>query len=212
MRQATIPALSLLSALSLAMFIGCKGTMHTTYSGEAPQPLGQVLDQHWHTMITNAQASDFVIYQHEWIGTTVQLNAAGQEHVVQIARRLADVPFPVLIEPVTFRPFEGHRYEEKEFTDVTRERREILEADLARRETADADRRAEIDAGRRQEIVHFLSTMGYAAANDRVFVASPYAPGISGSEGARAFDRTLFQDNNGNNGNGRGGGFGGGSF
>jgi hypothetical protein len=198
------------------MFVGCKGVMHTTYSGEAPQPLGQVNDQHWHTMITNAQASDFVIYQHEWIGTTVQLNPAGQQHLVQIARRLADVPFPVLIEPVTFRPFEDHRYEEKEFTDVTRERREILEADHARRETVDADRRAEIDAARRQEIVHFLSVMGYGAANDRVFVATPYAPGITGSEGARAFDRTLFQNNNGNNGNGGGNGGGngngGGSF
>ncbi len=210
MRQAIIPALTLCVGGLMAALAGCRSTS-TSVNPEGPLPLGAVVDPHWHQMVTNAEASDFVIYEHEFIGTTAQLNQRGQDHVKQIARRMADVPFPVVIEPVSTRPFDNRQFEEKEFTDVNRERREILELDRARREVADADRRAEIDAARRQEIVHFLSSLGYPYANERVFVAPAYASGITGLEGARNYERVLLQNgNNGNNGGGNRGGSGGG--
>ena len=247
MRKATISRLSLALALLATSAVGCQQTSYTTGTTQSPQPLGAVIDPHIHAMVTNAQASDFIIYQHEFIGSTVQLTSEGQNHLKQIARRLCETPFPVLIEPVTFRPFENHMYEEKEFTDMNRERRELLELDRARRETADADRRAEIDAARRQEVVLFLNSLvdPYAESsvlqtsqvqpdalspitrtprgargtqvpmqsslnlNDRVFVSPAYSPGISGVEGARAYDRTVNQG--GNSGGGGRGGFGGSS-
>ncbi len=210
MKRATLAGVNLCLAAWVAACVGCWTTSNPVSVNEGPLPLGAVVDPHWQAMVTNAQASDFVIYQHEFIGATVQLNQAGQHHVKQIARRLADVPFPVIIEPVTFRPFDNRLYEEKEFTDVDRERRETLEQDRARRDVIDADRRAEIDAARRQEIVHFLTALGYPYANDRVFVAPGYAIGITGIEGARNFEQIIQNGNNNNNGgNGRGGGSGG---
>ena len=196
-RRLTGIGLALLGAVSL----GCHGAGYPINS-RGPHALGTEVDQHNQVMITNAQASDFVIYEHEFVGATAQLTSLGQDHVTQIARRLADVPFPVVIEPVTFRPFDNRNFEEKEFTDVNRERREILEQDRARRAVEDADRRAEIDAARRQEIVQFLSSLGYRLANERVFVAPAYATGLTGVEGARAYERSIQTD-------GFGGGFGG---
>ncbi len=65
---------------------------------DRPFPLGQVTDAHWDTQMTNAQASSFVFYDHEFIGDSTKLNVAGQKHLVQVAIRLKHVPFPVVIE------------------------------------------------------------------------------------------------------------------
>ena len=48
--------------------------------------------------MTNAQASSFIFYDHEFIGDTTKLNVLGQKHLVQVAIRLRHVPFPVVIE------------------------------------------------------------------------------------------------------------------
>ena len=60
--------------------------------------LGQVTDAHWDTQMTNAQASSFIFYDHEFIGDTTKLNVLGQKHLVQVAIRLRHVPFPVVVE------------------------------------------------------------------------------------------------------------------
>ncbi len=147
----------LISAVAAALLTsGCHTIVRPVAQG--PLPLGAAVAPFVQTMETNGEAMDFVIHQHEWIGTTAQLTPAGQTHLMQIARRLADVPYPVIIEPVTFRPFDDKQHEEKHFTDMNRERREALELDLARRQNLDADRRAEIDAARRQEVVQFLAS------------------------------------------------------
>ena len=65
---------------------------------DRPFPFGQVTDAHWDTQITNAQASSFIFYDHEFIGDTAKLNALGQKHLVQVAIRLRHAPFPVVIE------------------------------------------------------------------------------------------------------------------
>ena len=65
---------------------------------DRPFPLGQVTDSDWDIQMTNAQASSFVFYDHEFIGDTAKLNTLGQSHLVQMAVRMRHVPFPVVIE------------------------------------------------------------------------------------------------------------------
>lgn len=65
---------------------------------DRPFPLGQVTDAHWDTQMTNAQASSFIFYDHEFIGDSAKLNVLGQRHLVQVAIRLRHVPFPVVVE------------------------------------------------------------------------------------------------------------------
>jgi hypothetical protein len=49
-------------------------------------------------MQTNAEASDFIIHQHEFMGETAQLTPDGKDHILEIAARMRSAPFPVLIE------------------------------------------------------------------------------------------------------------------
>ncbi len=65
---------------------------------DRPFPLGQVTDAHWETQQTNAEAADFILYDHEFVGNTAKLTPKGQKHIVQMALRLEHVPFPVVIE------------------------------------------------------------------------------------------------------------------
>ena len=65
---------------------------------DRPFPLGQVTDAHWETQQTNAEAADFVFYDHEFEGTTARLTPGGRKHLLQVALRLEHVPFPIVIE------------------------------------------------------------------------------------------------------------------
>jgi len=65
---------------------------------DRPFPVGQVTDAHWETQQTNAEAADFIFYDHEFEGTTARLTPAGRKHLWQIALRLEHVPFPIVIE------------------------------------------------------------------------------------------------------------------
>jgi hypothetical protein len=72
-----------------------------SYNGPAadrPFPIGQVSDSHWETQQTNAEAADFIFYDHEFRGNTAQLAPGGKKHLEQIALRLEHVPFPVVVE------------------------------------------------------------------------------------------------------------------
>ena len=65
---------------------------------DRPFPLGQVTDSHWEAQQTNAEAADFIFYDHEFEGTTAQLTPGGRKHLLQVALRLEHVPFPIVIE------------------------------------------------------------------------------------------------------------------
>lgn len=65
---------------------------------DRPFPLGQVTDAHWETQQTNAEAADFILYDHEFVGDTAKLTPKGQKHLLQIAIRMEHVPFPIVIE------------------------------------------------------------------------------------------------------------------
>jgi len=65
---------------------------------DRPFPLGQVTDAHWETQQTNAEASDFIFYDHEFVDDTAKLNPLGEKHLLQVALRMDHVPFPVVVE------------------------------------------------------------------------------------------------------------------
>ena len=91
--------------LPLAMLIfltGCTTSVwhaHVDTSVPYVWPLGSVSAAHWHTMETNAEASDFTIYRSEFVRHSPMLTALGRSHLMEIAARLPSVPFPVLVEP-----------------------------------------------------------------------------------------------------------------
>jgi hypothetical protein len=65
---------------------------------DRPFPIGQVTDSFWETQQTNAEAADFIFYDHEFRGNTHELAPGAKKHLEQVALRLEHVPFPVVIE------------------------------------------------------------------------------------------------------------------
>jgi hypothetical protein len=89
--------------LSVVLVVGCHTpkVSHEAKMGpvyDRPFPLGQVTDAHWETMQTNAEAADFIFYDHEFVGETADLTPLGRKHLLSVALRLEHVPFPVVVE------------------------------------------------------------------------------------------------------------------
>ena len=61
-------------------------------------PLGAISRAHWHTMETNGEASDFVIYRNEFVDNSSELSPYGRDHVMEIAARMPSTPFPVIVQ------------------------------------------------------------------------------------------------------------------
>lgn len=61
-------------------------------------PLGSINRAHYHTMETNAEATDFILHRYDFIGSTAELTPSGKDHVLEVAARMRQAPFPVLIE------------------------------------------------------------------------------------------------------------------
>jgi uncharacterized membrane protein YgcG len=178
------------AATLLAAAAGCAGSgdwKRTPLSELQPTPLGTISDSIWQQQEENAEASDFVVHEHEWVGNSSQLNAAGMDHVKQIAARLCNVPFPVLIErssmsvaPNTRHQFPVHNHEE-------------------------------LDMERREFVSRALSQFGVQHADERVIVSPALTPGFQEFEAEQAYENGFSGQNgyNGGLGNGFGGGFGG---
>ena len=80
---------------------GCGGAGGKADQGppyDRPFPLGQVTDAFWETQQTNAEAADFVFFDHEFKGNTAELAPGTKPKLMQVALRLEHVPFPVVIE------------------------------------------------------------------------------------------------------------------
>jgi hypothetical protein len=93
----------ILSSLALAALTGCHHAARNggSYAGpgaDRPFPVGQVTDSFWETQQANAEAADFIFYDHEFRGNTEQLSPGAKKHLEQVALRLEHVPFPVVIE------------------------------------------------------------------------------------------------------------------
>jgi hypothetical protein len=118
-------------------------------------------DSHWETMQTNAEAADFIFYDHEFRYDTrahvdtAELAPGGKKKLMQVALRLEHVPFPVVIEE------------------------------------SQHGSRPELDEARRQTVIRELARLGVAEADDRVVVASAFAEGFTGVEGENAYLNVL---------------------
>ena len=173
-------------AFAATILAGCRnnnrnqGPQH-----DRPFPLGQVSDSHWETQQTNAEAADFVFYDHEFRYDTkthvdtADLTPGAKKHLEMVALRLEHTPFPVVIEelPRTNDPA------------INRER-ELLEQQ------------------RRRTIVEQLNRIGITNADERVVVATKFAEGFTGVEGENAYTNVLSNGFGGGQGR-RFGGFGG---
>ena len=108
-RTYSIAALLIAAGASLSA-IGCQHGGHGHCGGwfgrhkdkgpahDRPFPVGQNSDSFWETQQTNAEAADFVFYDHEFKGNTAELSPGAKKHLEQVALRLEHVPFPVVIE------------------------------------------------------------------------------------------------------------------
>ncbi len=88
----------LLVLFVLAAAFGCH-TCNDIAPGAIPQPNGTYACRWVHAEKARADQDKFVIYQYEWSADVTKLTSSGQQHVVQIAQGLCQVPFPVVIEP-----------------------------------------------------------------------------------------------------------------
>jgi hypothetical protein len=153
-----------------------------------PAPLGTLIDPVFQKQERNAEASDFVLHQHEFEGDTARLNDLGAAHLKQIAARAPGVPFPILVEPSSIAVKEGTEYGYPIHPDP------------------------ELDRKRRNVVVQALATMGVADAEQRVVIAPPLTPGFEQFEAERAYYRGFSGFGTGAGGRGGlggGGGFGG---
>ncbi len=181
------------AALLAGTSLGCSRSVTMLGMGDFhPNPLGTYVDPAFQDMEMNAEASDFVIYQHEWTGETASMNDRGLEHLKRILERLPTVPFSVLVEPSNMAVDPDTRYHYP------------------------VNGNHELDMARRKAIVDALVGMGFQEAEERVFVAPALAAGFEGFEAERAYNRgfSLFGNGFGFGGFGGfgGGGFGGGGF
>ena len=110
----------------------------------APMPLGTISDPVWQQQESNAEASDFVIHEHEWTGNSTDLNHAGMDHVKQIAVRAPMVPFPILIEQssMTARPGTEYQFPVHNNEDLDMLRRELVVQALLEFGVLDAESRS----------------------------------------------------------------------
>ena len=129
---------------------------------DRPFPIGQVSDSFWETQQTNAEAADFIFYDHEFRGNTAELSPGAKKHLMQVALRLEHVPFPVVIEesPGTHSP-------------------------------AETQRRQELDQARRQTIVEQLARLGAGNIEERVIVANAFPEGYTGIESEGSYYQVI---------------------
>ena len=174
-------------------FAGCQCSEYNCdhCAVNAPMPLGTISDPIWKTHESNAEASDLVIHEHEWVANSNSLNDAGISHLMRITSRVHQSAFPIVIEPSSqsVRAETEHKFP--------------IHNDL------------KLDLSRRDVIVETLMKRGVTDAQNRVQVGPATAPGFESFEGERAYSRGFRGGDEGGalgRGGFGGGGFGGGGF
>lgn len=185
------------TVIALSLVGGChRCVKKCQYMGDiTPHPLGTVSDPIWQKMEHNAEASDFVVHEHEFTANTARLNAAGEDHVKQIAFRFVQqpaLPYPILIEPSSMSVRAGDKFGFAVHNDPA------------------------LDMNRRSVVVSALTALGIADAEQKVVVSPALTPGFQEFEGERAYGRGFGNQLGGGGGMGGGsgtaGGGGGGGF
>lgn len=178
-----------LFAASLGALQGCCCSCFSTRSGAIPDryPLGSVMREHFHVMQTNAEASDFIVHMHEFVGETGELTCDGKDHILEIAARMRSAPFPVIVE----------RTENNANPELDAERRYIVASILASAGNPDADQRTVISTRYNQGLRGIEGQLDYTR-----FIYSRGLGGGLGNNGGGGFGGGF------GGGAGGGGGFG----
>src|SRR5262245_41595317 len=95
--------------------------------GAQPAPLGTYVNKFIEIQSGIAEADDFVLYKHMWYRAGTELGPLGRYQLDLISRRLANVPFPVVIET-------------SKNDNLDQQRREIIASLLAARGFTDPSR------------------------------------------------------------------------
>jgi hypothetical protein len=147
---------------------------------DRPFPVGQVSDSHWETQQANAEAADFIFYDHEFRGNTAELSPGAKKHLMQVALRLEHVPFPV-----------------------------VVEESPGSHSSSETARRQALDQARRQTIVEQLARLGVSNVEERVVVANAFPEGYTAIEAEGAYYNNILGSTFGNGFGRRFGGTGG---
>ena len=109
-RHRPIRLISAVTVLSFAAMSGCvlpscgwpslDCCCYNTHSMSIPDrlPLGSVNRAHYHTMQTNGEAGDFILYRCEFVDESCELTPFGKDHIAEIAARMPATPFPVIVQ------------------------------------------------------------------------------------------------------------------
>src|SRR6476620_11868323 len=131
---------------------------------DRPFPLGQVTDAHWETQQTNAEAADFIFYDHEFRydptthQETAELAPRAKKKLEQVALRLEHVPFAIVIEELP-RDHDAAKSHQKKL----------------------------VEEARRKTVVEQLNRMGVTNADERVVISNAFPEGFTGIEGERSY-------------------------
>lgn len=186
---------SALLAAALLPLGGCYSP-GTLASVSPPPPLGSAIDELNRVQEDNAEASKFILHQHEFELNRLEngrmvaghrLNEYGEDHVKKIAEQLRrGVRYPVVVERSQTSIKPGTKYEYPVHFNP------------------------ELDDIRREVVATALQSMGIADADQRVVVAPSAAQSIEDLEAEGAFYRGQVYGGAGGYGGGMGGGVGGG--
>ncbi|MCH5374665.1 MAG: hypothetical protein JJ992_11875 [Planctomycetes bacterium] len=156
--HSTFRRIAAILALILLTSSGCGSWKQFRRQPEAP--LGTISDDIWQRQEHNAEASDFVIYQHEFKLDEIRLNRAGEDHVKEIADRLLDgQDFPVVVERSMTTPREDSEYKYP------------------------VNPNPELDMTRCEVVVRALVALGVNDADERVVVAPRLCDRLQGDRG-----------------------------
>lgn len=93
-------------ALGLGLVSGCYPWTSEVVDGDAhapsvmmPEPNGSFVHKIQEVQVAKAQASNYVIFLDEWYKGGTVLGPYGTCHLNRIVARLAEVPYPVVIQP-----------------------------------------------------------------------------------------------------------------
>ena len=113
-------------------------------------------DKFWKVQGENVDASNFVIYQHEFKLNGIRMNPDGEDHLKRIAQRLIDgANYPVIIERSTTSPDANTKYQ------------------------FPIHRNPDLDNRRREVVIKALAALSVPDPENRVIVALPYSQGLT---------------------------------
>ncbi len=164
----------------------CAGCSSPIVQNPVPvEPLGAISDATWNTQEENAEASKFVVLEHEFKLHEARMNMAGEDHLKQIAADIRKgAKFPIVVERTETGDNKG------EFNYPT-------------------GPDPELDIERRKLVVAALERLGVADANDRVFITPAYVDGLTGVAAAASYQRAILYSRSTGSFGGGFGGFGG---